>query len=293
MWICLSILASITSAIYYLSIQNVKLNSNVFMVYRGLFPLVLLLPVLIFNPVVMPASFYIMSFINGLIASYNDNLSFKINKKYGSAVVSSITPFSVPLTFIIWSIMDIKVMDNYINNPLKTFGIVISFAGIIISVVEYRKVNFIKEAAIKLVPVIVLSSCLAILNKTIMNYSGDHSLICACQYMLISSSVVGFSYLCIYKKKKLSLKYLILPNNLLKGTVVSFLVVFVVLKNIAMYYTENPAYVSCLLYTTIIWILILGKNVSFFKFSKANRQGATKWKILFVMSVVLLVMATK
>lgn len=241
----------------------------------------------------MPASFYIMSFINGLIASYNDNLSFKVNKKYGSAVVSSITPFSVPLTFIIWSIIDSKVIDNYINNPVKTLCVVLSFAGIIISVIKYRKVNFIKEAAIKLVPVIVLSSCLAIFNKTIMNYSGDHSLICAGQYMLISSSVVGFSYLCIYKKKKLPLKDLILPNNLLKGLVIAFLVVFVILKNMAMYYTENPAYVSCLLYTIIIWVLILGRNVSFFKFSKASQQGATKWKILFVMSVVLLIMATK
>ena len=54
MWAVLALLSAILSAVYYLSAQNIKLDANTFMVYRGVLTALLLLPVLAFNLVVFP-----------------------------------------------------------------------------------------------------------------------------------------------------------------------------------------------------------------------------------------------
>lgn len=46
MWVVLALLSAVLSAIYYLSAQNIKLDANTFMVYRGWIVALLLLPLL-------------------------------------------------------------------------------------------------------------------------------------------------------------------------------------------------------------------------------------------------------
>lgn len=65
MWVVLALLSAVLSAIYYLSAQNIKLDVNTFMVYRGWIVALLLLPLLAFNPVIFSNAFYIMAICQG------------------------------------------------------------------------------------------------------------------------------------------------------------------------------------------------------------------------------------
>jgi len=292
MWVVFALAAAILSAIYCLSAQNIKINANIFMVYRGWIFVILLFPILILKPVVFPVNFYIMSVVQGVISAYVDYVVFKINQQYGSETVSSILPFSVIITFIIWCFLDPALVETYVQNPMQTTMIIVAFAGFILALTQYYKISFTKEALYKLIPILILCSSVVVLDKSIMNYSSETPLMCAYWRSFIAGLVVGIVYLIIYVKNRFPLKDLILKDNLFKSLILLFTLFAIISKNLAMYYTQNPAYVSALAYTSLIWVMIFGRYFKIFKFHSSRKQVSRKWKILFLCSIILLILVS-
>ena len=292
MWVLFALAASILNAFYYLFLQNAKINANVFMVYRGFIVVALLLPILIFYPVKFSPQFYFMSVLQGCIVAYTDYLSFRVNKNYGSETVSSITPLSVIIVFIAWCLIDSSTFLKYLDNPLKSLCIICSLLGVVYALVNYRKTPLTKKAFLLLIPVLCLSSMISILNKLIMSYSGENPLLCACWRVLILSSIIGVVHLHIYLKKNLPIRDLFEPKTLAKGCVLVLLLAVLVLKSLAMLYALNPAYVSCIVYLTAIWIMLLSYCFNALKFKRNNRQASKKYEVLFIISIIALILLT-
>lgn len=292
MWVILSLLSAAISAIYHLTLQNIKLERHIFMIYRGIIPVFALLPIVLLNPILFQKNFYLLALIQGCASAYGDYLAFKINKKYGSEVICSITPFSIILTFILWCLIDFDTIQKYLNNTTDTMLIFLSFSGIIISLMNYMKNNFTYAALIAMFPLLLLSSCIAVLSKSVMSYSAGNLIVSASQNLLITSFIIALIHLIIYKKNNKSFKKIFLLKNIIRGSVLLLLVLFVIIKFIAMYYAFNPAYVSCLYYTMILWVIFFSKNFSVFRFAQSKNQGERKWKLLFISSVILLILVT-
>ncbi len=292
MWIVFAFAAAILSAVYCLSAQNIKINANIFMVYRGWIFVIVLFPFLVLKPVIFPLNFYIMSIVQGGISAYVDYVVFKINQRYGSETVSSILPFSVIITFIIWCFLDPVLVKTYMQNPMQTGMILLAFAGFILSLTQYYKISFTKEALYKLIPILILCSSVVVLDKSIMNYSSETPLMCAYWRSFIAGLVIGIVYLIIYVKNQFPLKDLILRGNLIKGLILLFTLFTIIAKNLALYYTKNPAYVSALAYTSLVWVMIFSQYFKIFKFHSSRKQVHRKWKILFLLSVILLILVS-
>ena len=143
-----------------------------------------------------------------------------------------------------------------------------------------------------LIPVLILSSTISILNKLIMSYSGENPVLCACWRVLILSSIIGVVHLYIYTKKKLPIRALFELKNIQKGCVLILLLTVLVLKSLAMLYTLNPAYVSCIVYLTAVWIMFLSYRFDALKFKRKNRQSSKKYEIVFIVSVIALILLT-
>lgn len=293
MWVLFSLISSIANAFYYLSIQNAKINANIFMVYRGFLIVALLLPLIIFYPVTFSSTFYIMSILQGIIVAYTDYLCFKINKNFGSETVSSITPLTVVIVFVLWCFISPSVVFDYINSPVKTFFIICSLLGVTFALINYRKTALTKKAFIYLIPVLFLSSIISILNKLIMSHSGENPILCAYWRILILSLIIGIAHIHIYVKKGLLLNALVNVKTLYKGKVFILLIIALVFKSLAMLYTQNPAYVSCIVYLTSIWIMIFSNIFPFLKFKKHEKQAKKKYEILFIISIIVLILSTR
>lgn len=292
MWVLFALAASVLNAFYYLSIQNAKINANVFMVYRGFMIVLFLLPILVFFPVRFSPNFYLMSVLQGCIVAYTDYLSFRVNKNYGSETVSSITPLSVIIVFVAWCFINPATFMKYLDHPIKSLCIVASLLGVVWALLNYRKTPLTKKAFLLLIPVLILSSTISILNKLIMSYSGENPLLCACWRVLILSSIIGVVHLYIYTKKKLPVRALFELKNLQKGCVLVLLLVVLVLKSLAMLYAFNPAYVSCIVYLTAVWIMVLSYRFDALKFKRQHRQSSKKYEIVFIISVIALILLT-
>ncbi len=292
MWVLFALAASVLNAFYYLSLQNTKINANVFMVYRGFMVALLLLPILLFFPVRFSPNFYLMSVLQGVIVAYTDYLSFRVNKNYGSETVSSITPLSVIIVFVAWCFINPKTFLKYLDNPIKSLCIIASLLGVVWALLNYRKTPLTKKAFLLLIPVLVLSSSISVLNKLIMSYSGENPVLCACWRVLILSSIIGVVHFYIYTKKKLPIRALFELKNLQKGSVFVLLLTVLVLKSLAMLYALNPAYVSCIVYLTAVWIMFLSYRFDRLKFKRQHCQSSKKYEILFIVSVIALVLLT-
>ncbi len=291
MWVVLALLSAVLSAIYYLSAQNIKLDANTFMVYRGILVALLLFPVLMFNPVAFPRAFYVMAITQGLIAATLDYAVFGINKNYGSETVSSIMPLSVIIVFVMWCFIDVSLLKQYWQSPWRSGVIVMSCAGAVLALNRYHRVAFTRQALYKLLPLLLLTSAFTILSKMVMNQMTSTPLWGALWQSFIISAVVAVVHLAIYCKKRLSLKNLILPQNLLRGLIFIYMIGFLSVKSLAFYYAQNPAYVAVLAYTSLFWVMLFGRKFKVFKFNKPDEQTAVGWKILFLVSVLVLILA--
>lgn len=293
MWVVLALLSAVLSAIYYLSAQNIKLDANTFMVYRGWIVALLLLPLLAFNPVVFSSAFYIMAICQGLIAAVVDYAVFGINKKYGSETVSSITPLSVIIVFVLWCFIDVGLLKRYWQNPWQSGAIFMACTGAVLALNRYHQVAFTRQALYKLLPLLLLTSAFTVLSKMVMNQTTSTPFWGALWQSFIIAAVVAAVHMVIYCKKKLPLKNLVLSQNLLKGLVFVYMIGFLSMKSLAFYYAQNPAYVAVLAYTSMFWVMLLSRGVKAFKFNNSDEQAAAKWKILFLISVLVLILATK
>ena len=293
MWVLFALTASILNAFYYLVIQNTKINANLFMVSRSFVTIILLLPILIFYPVKFSLNFYLMTVLQGCIFSYTDYLSFRINKNYGSETVSSITPLTVIFVFIAWCFISPDTVVKYTENPVKSFGIVCALLGVVYALINYHKTPLTKKAFWLLIPVLCLISTTSVLNKLIMQYSGENPVLCACWRVFILTLTIGTIHLLIYKKKKLPIKAVFNIKNILRSSIFVIPLVVAILKSLAMLYTLNPAYVSCIVYLTIFWIILLSHCFRSLKFKKNHKLVAKKYEILFILSIIALILLTR
>ena len=293
MWVVLALMSAILSAVYYLSAQNIKLDANTFMVYRGALVALLLLPVLMFNPVVFPRVFYVMAIAQGLIAATVDYAVFGINQKYGSETVSSITPLAVIIVFVMWCFIDVGLLKQYWQSPWRSGVIVMSCLGAVLALNRYHRVAFTRQALYRLLPLLLLTSAFAVLSKMLIDYAASMPVWGALWQSFMIAAVVAVVHLAIYCKKRLPFKNLILPQNLLKGLIFIYMIGFFSLKSLAFYYAQNPAYVAVLAYTSLFWVMLFGRKFKVFKFNKPDEQTAAGWKILFLVSVLALILATK
>jgi hypothetical protein len=263
------------------------------MVYRGLLVAMMAVPFLFFYEPIAAWQFYAIAITQGTITAYNDLKSFRANHEYGAETVCSIMPSKVGITFIMWCMIEPMIVYKYAQNPLKSIVIILAMCGIVYALSKYRKVKVTKEAFIMMLPVMILGSVISIFNKTIMNYATD-SLWRLCFWRIfVSSMTVGLIHLVIYWRREKSLGTLLNRDNLLRGKMFVFMPMSMALGNLAMFYTENPSYVVVLLQLSLLWVMLFNRYMPFIHCKKMCMQMDKKWAFMMLVSVIVLIVATR
>ncbi len=293
MWIIFAVLASLVNAIYYICNQNVKLKPSVFMIYRGGLVALSAVPFLFFYDIVSAWQFYAIAILQGIITAHNDLKSFKSNRKYGAETVCSIMPMNVGFTFLIWCFIEPMIILQYAKSPVRSLFIIGALCGIVCALSKYRRVKITKEAFLTLLPVMILGSFIAIFNKTIMNYA-ENSLWGLCFWRIfVSSLVVGIIHIFVYIRREGNFKELYREANLQKGWIFIFMPASMVCRNMAMFYTDNPSYVSALVQVSLLWVIVFNRYVPFIHCKKMCMKMEKKWAFLMLVSVIVLIVAAR
>lgn len=292
MWVLFAVMASIVNAVYYLCNQNIRLQPSVFMIYRGIVVALMALPFLFFYQPIEAWQFYGIAILQGTIVAYSDFAILKANREYGAETVGSIRPMDVGLIFLIWCFIEPSIILQYLQSPLKSVLILLSMCGIVVALTQYRKVKLTKEAFIYLLPVMFLGAMISIFNKTIMAYAED-SLYGLCFWRIfIVSLTVGIIHLIIYVSRHRPLMPLFEAENLKRTWIFLFMPMSMLCRNMAMFWVENPSYVTSIVQTSLLWIIFFNRYINFIHFKKVQMQMEKKWAFLMLISVVVLILAT-
>ena len=295
MWFLYVVAASLFTAVYYFGNQSVKVSPNVFMLYRGFMPVVLLLPFLPQMNFIAAWQFYVCCVAQGLVIAFIDNRNYQAMQKWGAEIVSAVHPLAVGAVFVLWFVLHPTDLAMLWQQPGQFCGIVLALCGVIYATSSLKKVPQIKQTLWFLLPFFFGVALCDNFNKLCMSYLDKTELLDGSYfYILITGFVVGVINLVIYMKNKAPLKTIIHGRqNLLCAAIMLLGIGSMLFKNLAMFHVSNPSYVTAALYLYVIWIMAA---VHIFPKLQAGAQYAhiSRFKILLLLiSAVALVLIEK
>ena len=258
-WWIAAFISSLFTAIYMYSNQIYKMPASLFMVYRGIGAGLVMLP---FAPLFTPIHniyFYVFVVAQGLWAAYLDNRLLHSIERFGVEMTAAIQPLSIGVTFLFWLMIYPHQIITFIHNPLQFIGIILCLAGITISVLQLRKSKIGFQAFLYMIPCLFMTTGSDILNKQAMHFGTENLSSAVFYYILILSWIMGITNLWAYLKTyKTSLIWK--KKNLWHGAVlVTWALLSLASKNVAMAKTFNPSYVAAIIYTYPM--LIIGWDI--------------------------------
>ena len=291
MWVIFGIITSLVSAFYYICNQECKLKPEVFMVYRGLLVAIAATPLALIYFYVFPWQFYAIAVFQGLSISYLDYKYFNAFHKFGAKNVNSTIPLSVFIIFFLWLILKPDTINLYLQTPIRSLIIVISLSLMVFVVTRYRQQKIGKSCLKEMFPLLCFSAVVDISNKFITDYSEGYLLILTFHRVAITGWIIGIINL--FYNRNINRHELFNIKNIRQSWFIILLLVSMILLNISMYYTPNPAYFSALLFLSVIWTVIInrvmilcGRNIPFVNIK-------LKWILLLLISSIIFVIATQ
>lgn len=290
MWLLFSLLTSLINAVYYICNQNSRLPPELFMIYRGYVLALAATPIALAMFHLFGWQFYFIASIQGLLISYTDLKYFQAFVKFGAQNVASITPLTVIITFFIWLIAEPNLIMVYAQNPLRSVVILFSIILIVISVIKYRAQPVGIECFRFLWPILILISIIDSSNKLIMQYADSNLLAATVTRVALTGWIIGSINLFLGLKHKLSISDVVSLKNIKQGLFVLLLALSMISLNFSMYYAQNPAYTTAVIYLSVVWIILINY---FIKNRQGYRQLLKKWIFVLLFATAVLSVAAK
>lgn len=283
-WWIAAILVSFVKVGFMLTSQYMKIDGTLTIFWRGLIPFLALSPFLLY--IELPSSwiFYGATLTTALIVSYTDIKAMNGAIKYGAGVVLRLLPFSLWGLFLSWVILSPDYREHFFGNPMMAMGITIAISCAAIGSSFMRKCEVSKDAFMYFLPVLFCSVAVDIFNKTAMDSSPVLGGIIV--YAWLQGGVITVS--CMLRQRflhKEPLSKFFQNKVLIAGGIIGIGFVFAnILKNTAMTFTINPAYVTAIILISPIWTSI------FYRLKGEKEQANELAGLLVVASSIMLVL---
>lgn len=226
--------------------------------------------------------FYVMTALTGVLAVYQDKSLFDFTARFGAGAVTRFEPLSVPIAFIVWTILHPTLLDNYLNQPLYFAGICLCIAGSVFFARRLRRCTISREALKSMLPVVASISAITIIAKYAIDAAPDFQGVLA--YGFIQSViVVGLSF--VWNRRKGDGPIILLTDKaVLKTAIPASLLMWAVLslRMFGVMYASNPAYVTAVMLTGPFWILL------FYKWVRHKEEGDIRSGVGIVLCALFL-----
>lgn len=289
-WWAHGLISSFCGAGFLLVNQHFKMRASTLMLWRGFGVALAYLPLAM--AVLWPTNpvFYVATIATGVIVSFFDKLCIESSAKFGAGVTSRLLPLGVWLTFFMYLFVNPAHATHLLNNPASTLGILAAMAMGVGAMLFLRRDVVSRQAVLFLAPALVLAGFIDLFNKIAMGAAPD-PLSGAFVYGLLMSFTIGIVTVIrrrFFEEKKVDFKQTFARGVYRGGLlVVMFIVAGMINKNIAMFFTPNPAFVGVLALSAPLWIAFYNKLTG-------HRDKANVWAgMLFVLSAALLVLLTR
>lgn len=208
--------------------------------------------------------FYGCVAITSILWAISDVIYFRAVPIAGAGVVSRLLPSAVLLSFVLWFFFDPSLLDKYKENPAQAgiIALIILLASYFATQIKKCPVSW---KGLRLVWFVIFAACVGpLIEKLTLGYAPSKQAPYA--FLFIQSLfMLGFWALYFFIRRPISFRTLVSPLSLKTGILIGLCsAVAVTLRFQALQETEHPAYLSVILFTDALWILLIhramGKN---------------------------------
>lgn len=294
MWIFYALLTSFLNCVYYFGNQMAKMPPKVFMFYRGLVPVAVLLPFLCVVEFIYDWRFYALCSVQGLIISFIDYRNFRAMRIWGAETISSIHSLNISFIFVLWMILRPSTMVEYWRDPMYFAGILLSLCGAMYALSSFKR-SWRNNLALKYMFLFIVGSALCdIFNKLCMGFVDSEKLVYGSYfYILITSFVIMLTNFWLYCRENEKLSDLVDWKYIRYVPIMLILILSIATKNFSMFSTPNPSFAKAIMYTYIVWIMLVAKILQKYGISCQHRGIPRKKVLLLLASVLLLILLQK
>ncbi|MBE6445071.1 MAG: hypothetical protein E7019_03305 [Alphaproteobacteria bacterium] len=285
-WLAALISGMLVGVIIYLN-QIFKMPSSLLMSYRGILTALLLLPFCCLFPLPQNPWFWILSSLQGLIVAYCDKKSFVCARVYGGEIVAALRPFAVAFVLVFWWFVSPSQFIEMLDKPIHSILIVLCIVGVMYSLFVNRTGTVSKNAFKDLLPALILYSVIDVNNKYANTIGLDAGLASSVYwYCFMSSLFAGLPNITKFLMHR-DWKLIFVPKYMFGGLMMSgSIIILNAIKNPAMVYAPNPAYISAIMAAYPVWIIAW--NCIYYRFKNAEKYHHCNFKAVTILLVSII-----
>ena len=289
-WWAHGLIASFCVTGFLLVNQHFRMRASTLLLWRGFGVAIAFAPLALAVPWPTNPVFYMATGTAGVIATFFDKYIIESSGRFGAGVTSRLLSLGVWVTFFMYLLINPEHAEQLMAHPQKTAGIFGAMLLGVGAVFFLRNDALSKQAIVFLAPALALVGFIDLINKLAMNAS-ENPLSGAFVYGFLTSLTIGVGTVIrrrFFEEKRLDFKQCFAKEVFWGGVLmVVFMTVAMINKNIAMFFTPNPAYVGILALSSPLWIVFYNKWVG-------HEDKTNVWAgFLFVLSAILLIILTR
>ncbi|MGZ9107249.1 MAG: hypothetical protein ACXW4B_00305 [Micavibrio sp.] len=255
-WVGLSAGSAVTAAIMPILHEKIRAERLSMLFWLRTVMLIIALPVLFAVGWPTDPVFYVATFVTAFIWAYADLSSFRATEEFGPGPITRLIPLNVLVTFVMWVVIDPDVLYGYLDNPVQGAGIIAATCGAVFFAMRMQKNPITRHALRALGPVILMSGMGVVFAKIALDQADMHSGVFG--YMVVQA----FFMILIFGA--LEAVWHPVPRAVFAGRVAiqtGFLmglnsIAHLIFKSYAYQLVVNPAYVSVVILTTPLLVLL-------------------------------------
>ncbi len=261
-WIFAGIGVAIINATTLLINQYFKVPGSLLAFWSRLCTIALITPFMFMVEWPSEPMFYVAVIGTAFGACYGDIRAYNVMAHYGGGAVSRLLPLIMFMVFPLWFLFDLELLAKYIDQPLKSLGIIASLIACGYFTYNLKKCP-VSEGALKmLLPALICYALNSLFGKYAMQF-GDYEGAVLC-YIFIQSifvfSIISIKFVSDSLRGKETFKFIARREVAGVAVVISVLwIAAMVFQNTARITVPNPAYLFVIgqLSTVLISIFYL------------------------------------
>jgi len=255
-WITLGIVAAIVSSGIPLVQEKHKGNPFAVAIWVKIGVALLTLPLVLYFGLPDTPRFYIFAGLSAAIWSISDVIYYRSVSEVGAGVISRVLPSAAILTFLVWFMINPDQLQKYLDNPIQggLIFLIIVAASLLAMLMKKCPVSW---RGLQLVWFVLLAAAIGPLVEKIC--MGDTPKMKMPFAMVFVQAVMMLGFWAVYTlvKKPITREVFVLPTSWKTGLLISiFMTVALCARFSALQYVENPAFLSVILFTDSLWILL-------------------------------------
>ena len=261
LWGVLGFVVALISTFVPLIQEKYKAEPLPLVIWLKLVVVIMTVPFLFLHGLPDTPLFYISTFFSACLWAVSDMYYFNAVRKVGSGVVTRVIPSAVIITFLVWTMIDAPFRAQYFSNPTQAIAIALTILMSVFFAFRLSKCP-VSWNGIRLLWFVLFAVAIGpILDKLSIGTSNTKSAPYAFTFVQAAFTVILYSLFNL-KTRALSWAEFIKPETIKAGVGVGFFVgAATILRSIAYSLVDNPAYLTVILFTDALWVLLIYKLI--------------------------------